>query len=827
MLQCGRRWPVRLLALCALFVFGPRGPAEELVAQNWPEFRPDVKVGFDGSYKLGLWTPVRVTLRGGRQSVAGKVRLTVLDGDETPCAVDSPLVQVFAGQTVPVTVYQRFGRQGIHLKAEFLDPLGRLLSEEEFRATSDAARIEIEPGQQFILTLGSSLKLNAIIDRHRWPGNAKPVVVNVTRAADLPARWCGYEAVATLILTWTQAELLAELSDAQRAALLEWIRQGGRAIVSIGGTAATDLLQPGQPLADLLPGKLEKFLELPSSRGFESFANDPSPLFPQADTKLNVPQLSQVRGTVLASEGADLPLIVRAPLGFGEVTFIAGDLNDRLFSEWRGRTKFFEKLLGWDTIGLDDKPGVVEPQGNYYDDIPISDLSSQLRGSLENFPGVQLVPFWIVASLIVVYILLIGPGDYFFVRAMKRMEWTWITFPVLVIVVSVGSYYLAIWLKGDQVRINQGTVIDVDVAANEIRGTTWFNLFSPLTSTYTLSLETRLPKANLPKANGSTASEKTSEAQQFLPGAEPRILLSWFGLPESTFAGAYQKPQGPGLSPTGTAYEVDVEKGVVVDAPIQVWSTKCFTARWSQADVKPLSATVLCEKDDVRRATFTNHLAVPLSNVRLVYGRWSYPVADLPPGKEILLQPSSADRVDFSSELEQLRQIFDQQKGQFVLQRQPYLRESTDVPHILQVMMFHELIRGREHTGLWHRFQGFLDASRLLGPGQAMLLARADLAGAVVHNHGQPLQSLKQVAVQLNGPYQAAVEVLTRVPEVKHVGVYDNRVIVSLSATGSAGLVREALEKANVPYTRVETAQQWTLFRFLIPATDLARKDEQ
>jgi len=72
-----------------------------------------------------------------------------------------------------------------------------------------------------------------------------------------------------------------------------------------------------------------------------------------------------------------------------------------------------------------------------------NDLSGQLRSALDRFTGVRLVPFWFVASLIVVYILLIGPGDYFFLRkVVGRMEWTWLTFPAIVIIVSVAACYV-------------------------------------------------------------------------------------------------------------------------------------------------------------------------------------------------------------------------------------------------------------------------------------------------------------------------------------------------------------------------------------------------
>ena len=64
----------------------------------------------------------------------------------------------------------------------------------------------------------------------------------------------------------------------------------------------------------------------------------------------------------------------------------------------------------------------------------VSDLSTILRTALEQFPGVKLIPFGWVAFFIFLYILLIGPGDYFFLKkVLKRMELTWITFPTIVL----------------------------------------------------------------------------------------------------------------------------------------------------------------------------------------------------------------------------------------------------------------------------------------------------------------------------------------------------------------------------------------------------------
>ena len=90
------------------------------------------------------------------------------------------------------------------------------------------------------------------------------------------------------------------------------------------------------------------------------------------------------------------------------------------------------------------------------------DLAGQLRSSLDQFQGIRLVPFSVVALMIVAYILLIGPGDYFFLKkVLGRMELTWITFPTIVVLTSLAAYALGRYFKGDEVRM---LATDLEVA---------------------------------------------------------------------------------------------------------------------------------------------------------------------------------------------------------------------------------------------------------------------------------------------------------------------------------------------------------------------------
>ena len=59
-----------------------------------------------------------------------------------------------------------------------------------------------------------------------------------------------------------------------------------------------------------------------------------------------------------------------------------------------------------------------------------SELLGRLIHGLESFDGVPVISFGWVALFILIYIVVVGPLDYFFLKkVVKRLELTWVTFP--------------------------------------------------------------------------------------------------------------------------------------------------------------------------------------------------------------------------------------------------------------------------------------------------------------------------------------------------------------------------------------------------------------
>ncbi len=258
--------------------------------------------------------------------------------------------------------------------------------------------------------------------------------------------------------------------------------------------------------------------------------------------------------------------------------FVAFDLDRPPLSTWTARRQLVEKLLGrakvtTKEVGTDSLGQVTR--------LGYSDLIGQLHTALDQFSGVQLVPFWIVAALVVLYILLIGPADYFLLKkVLRRMELTWVTFPLVVLVFSASAYVLAHRLKGSELRLNQVDLVDLDVETQLVRGTTWSTIYSPQIETYDLALQPRPPA---------------------VPGlAEPEVLLSWMGQPGGGMGG----PNGAaGTSLFTNPYRFSPQLDAIERLPISIWSTKSLVGRWSAQATAPLTPHLVDHGDRLLTGT--------------------------------------------------------------------------------------------------------------------------------------------------------------------------------------------------------------------------------
>ncbi len=681
-----------------------------------------LRPGFAGRFKVGYWAPFAVELTGGSEAVQGRVELLVPDSDGVPTRVRAPAegtLSLAPGERKNVLVYAKLGQLTGDVTVSFVDDTATLATR-RFAAGEEGPLAGVMPSSA-TLTLSLGAMRPKQLDK---PAARGPAMTELASILDLPPDWWGLEGVDTILLSTSSADIAEQLSGspAQLAALELWVQMGGQLVLSVGERGA-ELLAAGAPLARFAPGEFQSVVPLRQSTVLETYAESSEPLSPGEPLKLEVTQLREARGRVEAFAGSgprDLPLVVRTPRGFGQIVFVAFDLDRPPLDTWVARPQLIERILGRSSARMADETsgmlGAVTTLG-------FVDLSGQLRGALDQFPGVRLVPFWLVAVLATAYLLCIGPLDYYLVKhVLKRPAATWLTFSLIVSFFAVGAVLMAYGLKGNSIRLNQLDLVDFDAETGFVRGTTWSNLFSPEIATYDLSL--------VPAPAHRTAEDSAHDATS-------GVLFSWFGLSGTGFGG--MDSSGGATGGMGAAsrnlplfslpYDYSARLDRIRRVPIAVWSSKAFIGRWWGQATGGVEANLA---DDGRLVgTIKNHLDVPLSGAVLIYDRWAYVIRDFAPGRQIDL----AFDVDPQTVDTYLRHVTAQGDRQISA---PYDQATFDVPRIVEMMTAQELAEGN-YTGLANQYQRYVELSDLVHGGRAVLIGRVAAPGSSLERDDKPL----------------------------------------------------------------------------------------
>jgi hypothetical protein len=690
-----------------------------------------VRAGFAGRYKLGLWTPLNVTVRGSDSAIDVRVRATLPDSDGLNWTFEAEPCHVLPGQDATVPLCVRFGREAGTLTLELLEGETAVAAKTVASAQSPSAGQvpdALGPGRRLVVSVGAAPGSmdNALPNSEgKSPRNVLAAVDDFT---DLPTRREGYEGVDFVVLSTSRREVLAQITaqPARIEALDQWVRAGGTLVLCAGENAAEAIAEKS-PLARFAPGRYDgiRYLHENQLKSLEQLAGERNTIFkPGEKVDLPAARIAGEQGHVEARD-ADVPLVVRVARGLGQVVFVAVDLDGPSMRAWSDRPLLLAAILGLPANEPPPEPmSGVESYG--YDD-----LAGQLRSSLEQFRGMKLVPFFVVASLLVLYVLLIGPGDYFLLcRLRGSMKWTWITFPAVVVLFATGGYWASSWLKQDVPRVDQVDLIDI-AADGTARGTSWFSVFSPRAETFDLSLRPRLPDGE--------------------PPTDPIPSLAWFGKAGNGFNGMYNRDMqnaGPTSASeySGQGCLIDPALDADRDVPVQVWSCKNFVYRWlGRAENQGLDVS-LHEENRQPAGTITNHFerdgkGVTLSHAYLAYDGWAYLVGTLQPGEPFEIN-SATRRVRLNTFISS--QSLEDQAGQGgQADKTPYDIGERDPAYVLRAMLFYDSADGRKRTGMSNDYQGFTDLSGVFRTGRAVLVAMPPqeeaFRGADVLRNQQPL----------------------------------------------------------------------------------------
>lgn len=689
----------QLLALALLCV--------ATVSANGADSPPDnirvetVDIGLDGSYKVGRWTPVVVTLATDKP-VQGRLVLTTVDDEGLSTRYVDPEGQPTSLKTGTTKLerYLRFGNTRPRLTVEFLAEGGDS-TRREFRASE--LPVAKASTSEFIVVVGNDLGVAAALPLRDYRHKRDTHIVTLKSVADLPANPLGFDAVDLLSLSTSEVDKVTTLPKWK--SLSDWVLVGGRAVISCGQQGELLFGNEG-PLKAIAPGTFDRVASLRRTAALEAYAGSAQRL--DGQTTIDLVQFTQVRGRVEASEnsGGEQPLVIHYPAGFGQVSLTTFDLDREPFVDWPGRTKLLARVLGFHQPGETGK-GQGDRQGAPQAQLGYHDLAGQLRTALDQFGNVRLVAFSWVAGLIALFIFLVGPGDYFFVRfGLKRMQATWLTLGII----TVGFIALAWWmdtrLKAREVVVNQAEIVDMDAETGLARGSNWMHIYSPRTAAYSIE-----PKVAMFASDQSATS----------PLSAPQTAIAWQGLPGEGLGGL------DGRSPPvlfDSPYDIHVPPGVATGAaihgvPVQTASTKSFVTQWWRAEKRDTKITFLGTDDGLLTGSFDFPWDFELDDAVIYYDRFLYRIPGVvKQGRTIELTPTSTPR-DMRFHLTQKRVV---DSKEIVT---PWNPRHTDLARILEVMMLHEATGGDHYTSLTQRYDLRIDLSDHLATGRAILVGRA------------------------------------------------------------------------------------------------------
>lgn len=650
------RWRILAGLICALVVLTP-----QVASAQRPRLKIEqVKVGFlknpqEGVFKAGAWCPVYIDITAPPEGLArADVVVESTDSDDVRNSYSLPLRSLEPSERVTVLSYCRPG--------SFSNKISVLVKVGNYAPfTHEETYMSIQLGQPLYLFVGSrgigfrKAMVQANRRSEQSPGNEqqdenllnddsgprRAAVVDAVQ--QLPTRWYGYECVdVVFLMTGSRDFVEALLNDQEnrKEALAEWVRRGGRLVLSVGRNY--DLVsQLGPALEAIMPAQIIGQLQLPALQGPKDWVTGAKPVQnrvsrdrsdaarpPVEVAKLELKPTRLVRTDLREQEG--VPLVVRASYGLGRVTMVAFDLDSEPFLSWEGQRAFWDRLRLQEGREPRTESGQQRLPAMYYQGDGNEIAGSLLRG-LEEFEDVPVISFGWVALFILIYILVVGPLDYFFLKkVVKRLELTWVTFPTVVILISVAAYFTAYHLKGNEQKINKLDVVDVDLQTQRVFGQTWFTIFSPRIQHYTIGLEPTQPSW------AATSSD---------PNRAFSTVVTWVGRPDAGYGGT---GRAGSQSLFRRTYEYELDAVALRGVPIQVWTTKSFVGSWeapldTQVPLFQANLSHPPKQPELISGTITSNLPVELQDVYLyhtrdgVAGQWYF--LDR-------MQPNTPKRVD-------------------------------------------------------------------------------------------------------------------------------------------------------------------------------------
>jgi len=499
--------PVALMVAAILSLAGLRSQAAAIPNRaDIPQF--DVFAGYGGTTIEANWFPVVCEVR--NEGPTFNAVFEFSEGNQ-----GSDFVRRLAIE-LPTGTLKRFsfpmysaGRYMVRYHAVLRDQEGRIIAEQN----GIQANRHVKWDSKLLGAIPASaagMPLYPEVGGNRNPMSAASAEVSRIQTEMMPDNPLALSGMGSLYLNSQHA---VDLEEKQVEALLSWLHAGGHliigvdAVVDVTGVPWLRGLVPGSlgslqtvEVGDSLDEWLKDFADRPESR-----AGNTNDVYRdlRADLKFNGAGMRVIgfqpdNATVdLAIDGH--PLIVSTARDRGRVTVLLFNPELEPIRSWDLRPWFWARLT--------EIPGAMLTETR---NVAGSTSVDGVFGAIVDSTQIRKLPVSALLLLLVVYLLVIGPIDQWWLKKINRQMLTWITFPCYVVLFSVLIYYIGYRLRAGDSEWNELQIVDVIPKGTgaELHGTTYASIYSPVNADYPIAGRERFASLRAESSGGVAGGGK-------------------------------------------------------------------------------------------------------------------------------------------------------------------------------------------------------------------------------------------------------------------------------------------------------------------------------
>lgn len=489
---------VRKILFVATFftLFASLGAGQLVRAQGQSAVTVTARAGFRGACKSDKWLPVHITVENTGSDVEARVQAAYKNSasGQTVSAMDVSLPATSRKEFFLYIMPEGFMRT---FTVSVLDGDKTLAKTNlNISCSDDAVTL-------FGIAADTPSNFSVLNNVRPLTGTAKTVQLGVT---DLPDQPQGWEMLDVLVLSNIDT---GTLTAGQKQALKLWLASGGKLFVT-GGIQWQSTVAG---LADLLPVQPSSTRKVPTLTALSDYAMDSeNPL--ESEVILAAGDLQSGANILVEQDG--IPLLAEKEIGFGKIYYFAADPGLSPLSDWDGMESIYQSLLGFKSPKPTWAYGVRD---SYY-----------ASAALSTLPELSLPSFLYICGWLGLYIIIIGPVNYFVLRriAPRRTELAWVTVPVLVVVFTSLAYFSGYAYRGTKPILNRILLMQGWQGMEEAQVNALVGVYSPNRTTYDVEAQKGFMISPFPTINeslqgsGEWLSIRNNDAM-ILPGARLEI----------------------------------------------------------------------------------------------------------------------------------------------------------------------------------------------------------------------------------------------------------------------------------------------------------------